>query len=124
MKFNKISEDQYRAYCNPFTFWLFEGEDKVVISVSYGHHSEKALADNLEAAKNWCYKYAIDQTIAQLLDITSEYEKLFTALKQQLAEIETMLLKEVDLPVEKSALLLGNCRAMKEGIDHCLELVK
>lgn len=76
MKFQPVKDGEYRAYSNPFTFWLFEGVLKdglVDIVWHYGAStgSEHNLS-SLDAAMEWCYQFALKCTLKQLDEIALE----------------------------------------------------
>lgn len=76
MKFQQVREGEYRAYSNPFTFWIFEeivtnSFFNIVWHYSDASGQEKGLS-TFEAAKEWCYQFALKQTLKQLQEIAPE----------------------------------------------------
>lgn len=78
MKFQLVKEGDYRAYSNPFTFWIFENGDYYDVVCHYGDsiHREKGNEENefgiLNKVKDWCHKYALKVTLEQLQEIAPE----------------------------------------------------
>jgi len=69
VKFKQSGKNEYRAYSNPFTFWLFLYDNYVDIVAHYGASTLTHREKKQEEAKKWCYKYALKKTLQQLEDV-------------------------------------------------------
>lgn len=72
MKFDKTGKGQWCCYQNPFTFWLYEFEDRVDAIWHYGDASGTESLENLDKAKLWCSTFAADRSLKTLKNTAPE----------------------------------------------------
>lgn len=78
MEFQQVKEGEWRAYSNPFTFWIFANDDHscdVICHYGDSTHRENGNENNfpiLEKAIEWCHEFALKQTLKQLQEIAPE----------------------------------------------------
>lgn len=72
MKFQSGREGEWRAYSNPFTFWIFDYGDQFDVVWHYGDETGTLILPSFDKAKEWCHEFALTRTLNQLQEIAPE----------------------------------------------------
>ena len=65
--FRQDNDGDWRAYANPFDFWIFEAFDDQSVSIYWKLGDEsgsKEGFDSVDKAKRWCYQFVLDRLLA------------------------------------------------------------